>query len=279
MTVIGVALAFPPTVRQVQVEKLIGYEADIVARLGRLEVSLAHIEAAVHRLQPPSRVSRTDLAVLRVLLPGLAQEFQGTAFTSREALQVPRVRALYAGSVKSLGRLLSRADGVEVNGFGIDRIGTDAHVSLWTVRGPSGLSGVFGPIGSRVTRPTMVAGLVYWKGEESGMSSPAERALQLVEKKIGRSITGKDFDLTRDRLAAQPESLTPDDEAILAFWGGTRAVEEARAARAALDPAAPATAPSSDGQTRRTVERARNRLRAITRGFISGLTTGARSHV
>jgi hypothetical protein len=85
----------------------------------------------------PSTLSKTDRAMLERLLQALAVVFPGgELFTSRELVEhpAPGLRVLRRGlSTKQIGRLLTRADGIAIGGFKVEKVGSELHVCLWRV--------------------------------------------------------------------------------------------------------------------------------------------------
>jgi hypothetical protein len=83
----------------------------------------------------PRKCSQADLRILAELLPAIAGKFGSCAITTREILEDPGIRALFAGSAGSLGALLGKAadDGAEANGYCVQRGGKVHSAMTWGV--------------------------------------------------------------------------------------------------------------------------------------------------
>jgi hypothetical protein len=96
---------------------------------------LRQIRQLLERQQRPvSALSRADRALLGRLLPAIAGALGSESFTSRDlaADSSPGLRLVLRGlSVKQIGRLLSRAEGIPLEGWVIERCGVEINVTLW----------------------------------------------------------------------------------------------------------------------------------------------------
>lgn len=69
-------------------------------------------------------------------MPAIAAVFSdGELFTSRELVTHPAQGPSLRGglSTKQVGRLLTRADGITIGGFRVERLGSEINVALWSV--------------------------------------------------------------------------------------------------------------------------------------------------
>lgn len=97
---------------------------------------LRGLRADMRRERPTtSTLSRGDRERLARLLPAIAGALGSTEFASRDLrADVPALRVALRGvSVKSIGRLLSRAEGIPIDGWVVERYGTEINVTLWRV--------------------------------------------------------------------------------------------------------------------------------------------------
>jgi hypothetical protein len=110
--------------------------AELVA-LHRQDVELQRqILAALERShRPVSALSRSDRQVMERLLPAIAGALGSEQFTSRDLPDAsPGLRVVLRDlSVKQIGRLLSRAEGVPIEGWIVERCGIEINVALWRV--------------------------------------------------------------------------------------------------------------------------------------------------
>jgi hypothetical protein len=100
-----------------------GLRADLVARRGSEQTTA-------------SALSRADRALLAKLLPAIAGARGSEEFTSRDlaADSSPALRlVLRRLSVKQIGRLLARAEGIAIDGWIVQRCGIEINVALWRV--------------------------------------------------------------------------------------------------------------------------------------------------
>lgn len=102
------------------------------------EVRGLRADFALQRQAPRSArlLSRDDRALLARLLPAIAGVLGSEQFTSRDlaATSAPGLRFVLRGlSVKSIGRLLSRSEGVPIDGWLVERCGVEINVALWRV--------------------------------------------------------------------------------------------------------------------------------------------------
>jgi hypothetical protein len=108
-----------------------GVEAWQVEVLGELR----QIRQLLQRQQRPvSALIRADQALLGRLLPAIAGALGSESFTSRDLVadSSPGLRLVLRDlSVKQIGRLLSRAEGIPLEGWVIERCGVEINVTLW----------------------------------------------------------------------------------------------------------------------------------------------------
>jgi hypothetical protein len=80
-------------------------------------------------------LTRADRDVLTRLLPAIAGAIGSEPFTSRDLPGAASgLRVVLRGlSVKKIGRLLSRAEGTPIEGWLVERCGTEINVTLWRV--------------------------------------------------------------------------------------------------------------------------------------------------
>ena len=85
--------------------------------------------------RPAATLSRDDRAVLSRLLPAIAGALGSEPFTSRDLPYAsPGLRVvLHDMTVKQIGMLLSRAEGVPIEGWIVERCGIEINVTLWRV--------------------------------------------------------------------------------------------------------------------------------------------------
>jgi hypothetical protein len=111
---------------------------DIVESLLReLILEVRTLRCAVERHGRPSKLSRSDRITLERLLPAIQILFPDQQlFTAGEVMAhpAPGFRVVRGRlSAKSLGRLLTRADGVGIAGFKVSVISTERNISLYRV--------------------------------------------------------------------------------------------------------------------------------------------------
>ena len=81
-----------------------------------------------------ARVTRADLRKLASLLPAIFAVFADEGFTSKEVREHPSLRGFVGElSVRSLGCLFRRAEHRTIDGFRLERLGTEANTVLWRV--------------------------------------------------------------------------------------------------------------------------------------------------
>ena len=102
------------------------------ARLTAIE---AKLDALLERQRPESSLSRADRETLEKLLPAIVGALGSEPFASRDLPEASAgVRLVLRGlSVKQIGRLLARAEGVPIDGFVVQRDGVEINVQLWRV--------------------------------------------------------------------------------------------------------------------------------------------------
>lgn len=103
-----------------------------------LDAVLDELRAIRHLLEQrrPSRLTREDRARLTTLLPALGGVFGSELFVAREVLEhpAPALRLVRGElSARSIGRLLQRAEGEAVQGYTVERAGTEVGSTLWRV--------------------------------------------------------------------------------------------------------------------------------------------------
>jgi hypothetical protein len=111
---------------------------DTIALLvAELVTEVRGLRSDLRRDRPVSTLSRDDRALLARVLPAIAGARGSEPFASRDlAEDVPALRVVLRGlSVKSIGRLLSRAKGIPIDGWIVERYGTEINVVLWRVLG------------------------------------------------------------------------------------------------------------------------------------------------
>jgi hypothetical protein len=114
-------------------------DTSIEARLDIVEALLRQVLAVLER-PPRPPLTREDRRVLARLLPVLGATFGSEGFSSRDVVEdtSPALQLAAQGlSVKSIGRLLARAEGLGIDGLMVVRQGTECHVTLWSVVGVS----------------------------------------------------------------------------------------------------------------------------------------------
>ncbi len=79
-------------------------------------------------------MSREDKDRLCKILPAVVGAWGSEPFASRDLATDPGVRVVLKGlSPKQIGRLLSRAVGIPIDGLVVERAGTEINVCLWRV--------------------------------------------------------------------------------------------------------------------------------------------------
>jgi hypothetical protein len=83
-----------------------------------------------------SPLTRADRAVLAKILPAVSGAYGPETFTARDLVEDdrPAVRLVVGGrSVKQLGKLLARADGMAIDGLMLERQGLEFQVTMWRI--------------------------------------------------------------------------------------------------------------------------------------------------
>jgi hypothetical protein len=110
-------------------------------RLDRIERMQRQILQLLERRERPASVlTRADVAVLRRLLPAVVGALGSLPFASRDLVsdESPGIKLVLQGcSVKTIGRLLSRAAGIPIDNWIVERCGAELQVTLWRVLGVS----------------------------------------------------------------------------------------------------------------------------------------------
>jgi hypothetical protein len=96
---------------------------------------------------PSSALNRSDRAQLARLLPAIAGVYGSESFACRDLVgdDAPPALQLVTGGLEAqqLGSLFARAAGAVIDGFVIDRAGSELHARLWRVlRAPGGREAV-----------------------------------------------------------------------------------------------------------------------------------------
>jgi hypothetical protein len=101
---------------------------------GQREI-IARLSTVSDRQQvPPSSLSRDDRKLLMRLLPAIGGALGSEVFTSRDLACHAAPRLVLRGrSAKSIGKLLARADGRPIEGWIVERVGSEINVALWRV--------------------------------------------------------------------------------------------------------------------------------------------------
>jgi hypothetical protein len=97
-----------------------------------LEHRVAQLEAT--RVSPAAVVRPRDHALLVRLLPAIAGAMGSEPFTSRDLVTeaAPGVRVvLGTRSVRTIGKLFSRAANIPVDGYLVERAGLELNVVVW----------------------------------------------------------------------------------------------------------------------------------------------------
>jgi hypothetical protein len=98
---------------------------------------LRAIRAALERPREVSPMTRADRTKLAALLPALAGALGSEPFASRDLVAddaAPALRVVLKGlTVKQIGRLLARAEGMPINRLMVERYGVEINVMLWRV--------------------------------------------------------------------------------------------------------------------------------------------------
>lgn len=103
---------------------------ELVAEVRGLRADLAR------QGRPDSTLSRADRAQLAQMLPAIAGVYGPETFSARDLVEDdrPAVRLVVQGrSVKQLGKLLARADGVAIEGLMLQRQGREYQVTQWQI--------------------------------------------------------------------------------------------------------------------------------------------------
>ena len=113
-----------------------GAVADPVQQAILAELKAIRALLEQHARRPAPSLSRHDRAVLARVLPAIAgaRGSEPFAFTSRDLRAAPALHVALRGfSVKQIGRLLARAENIPIDGWIVQRCGTEINVTLWRV--------------------------------------------------------------------------------------------------------------------------------------------------
>lgn len=115
-----------PVTHEARVEELLEAQLDLLRQL---------LQAVTQPARGVSTLSRGDRERVARILPAVAGALGSEPFASRDlAADVPALRVVLRGlSVKQIGRLLSRAEGVPIDGWILERCGKEINVALWRV--------------------------------------------------------------------------------------------------------------------------------------------------
>jgi hypothetical protein len=107
----------------------------IEALLRELVTEVKGLRADLTRDGRRSHLTRADRDRLAQILPAIAGALGSEPFASRDLSDAsPGLRVVLRGlSVKQIGRLLSRAEGVPIDGWLVERCGIEINVALWRV--------------------------------------------------------------------------------------------------------------------------------------------------
>jgi hypothetical protein len=109
----------------------------VETRLSEILSELRAIRVALERPQRSASVlTRADRAMLAKMLPAIGGVFGSETFSSRDLAEDtrPAVRLVVRGlSVKQIGKLFSRADGIPIEGLMVRRQGVEFQVTVWQI--------------------------------------------------------------------------------------------------------------------------------------------------
>jgi hypothetical protein len=111
-----------------------GIERAILAELQEIKRLVLQVLEGQQQRKPS--LARTDRTRLERILPAVAGALGSEPFTSRDlaADRSPALRVVLRNlSAKSIGKLLARAEGLEIGGWLIKRCGVEINVTLWRV--------------------------------------------------------------------------------------------------------------------------------------------------
>ena len=92
--------------------------------------------AVLEQRQPARPLRQADLAILARLLPVLGATYGEDGFTSRDCAEddAPGLRLVVGQmSVKAIGKLLARANGIAIDGLMVRRQRMEFQVTIWQV--------------------------------------------------------------------------------------------------------------------------------------------------
>ena len=104
--------------------------------LSRLRLRVGVLEAAETQRQR-ARLKRGELRTLQTWLPAVVGALGSEEFLARELAETNDVGLrLVVGdrSARSVGRLLARAEGIDIGGFVVVSSGVEVNVRRWSVR-------------------------------------------------------------------------------------------------------------------------------------------------
>lgn len=115
----------------------VSHADDVTALLRELvDVNRRMLAALEQQRRPIVPLSRGDRAVLAKMLPAIAGVYGSETFSARDLSEDdrPAVRLVVKGrSVKQIGKLLSRADGIGMGGLMLQRQGLEFQVTTWRI--------------------------------------------------------------------------------------------------------------------------------------------------
>jgi hypothetical protein len=108
----------------------------LVALLTQILSVQRQILSTLQQQRPIGPLSRADRVVLARMLPAVSGVYGPETFSARDLAEDdrPAVRLVVQGrSVKQIGKLLSRADGIAIDGLMLQRQGLEYQVTTWQI--------------------------------------------------------------------------------------------------------------------------------------------------
>jgi hypothetical protein len=127
------------------------HTAILLAMLGELRALRAVLEAQ----RPVSTLSRPDRARLAAILPAIGGALGSELFTVRDLFEsdAAAIRLVLDGATRiQIGRLLARGEGHPIDGYLVQRDGSELNVILWRIVQINGFQEV-----SKLTVPRMAS--------------------------------------------------------------------------------------------------------------------------